>query len=205
MTLATLQGLADCLQHVAPLAEHDEEESARLEHYVNVVQQWVHDLSDSSCLERFVHSGGGYELTHLLKVVMLADLTANCCRLREVVAETLQILLPASLAQHVVAQLQGPRVLPSASLSETDADAEVTAIVALRDALQALVATPVAVGSGRVSAVHKLHALLQSLRLFTESWEQAARFFRGAFWSTDLGTEAYIWHLLPMESVPLVG
>ena len=92
MTPATLQGLADCLRHVAPLAEQDEEESARLEHYVNVVQQWVHDLSDSNCLERFVHSGGGYEATHFLKVVMLADLTANGCRLREVVAETLQIL-----------------------------------------------------------------------------------------------------------------
>ena len=92
MTLATLQGLADCLRHAAPLAEQDEQESARLEHYVNVVHQWVHDLSDSSCLERFVHSGEGYVLTHLLKVVMVADLTANCCRLREVVAETLQIL-----------------------------------------------------------------------------------------------------------------
>jgi hypothetical protein len=50
---------------------------------------------------------------------------------------------------------------------------------------------PVAIGSGRASAAHKLHALIHSLRLVSASWQDIAQLLRSIrSWTGDMGTES---------------
>eukprot|EP00969_Alexandrium_andersonii_P190844 8431098-Alexandrium_andersonii.AAC.1 len=50
---------------------------------------------------------------------------------------------------------------------------------------------PVGVGSGRADLRYKVHALLHSQRLSTESWADAVCLLNSTFsWTGDLGTEA---------------
>eukprot|EP00969_Alexandrium_andersonii_P161791 7151059-Alexandrium_andersonii.AAC.1 len=50
---------------------------------------------------------------------------------------------------------------------------------------------PVGVGSGRADARYKVHALLHSERLASESWGDAVRLMNSTFsWTGDLGTES---------------
>ena len=63
------------------------------------------------------------------------------------------------------------------------------------------VGVPTGIGSGRASALHKMHAFLHARRLFASSWKLVASFVRSIITCTgDLGTES----LLPdMKAFPV--
>ena len=69
----------------------------------------------------------------------------------------------------------------------------------LEQTLQVRLAPPVAVGSGRASRLHTLHALVHAHKLVSSSWKSACELVRGVVSLTsDLGTEALLTSIPPI-------